>query len=211
MQRVPALGGVLLELGVRLLHHLLTLARELGAQPRHELPLLLDGGLQPVGVLADLCVGLGHQHLLSGLDALHVVGEALLQLADVARPVGEPLLDRQPERETSFSLSRSVASRSRSATSRRRSSAIRRSSSASCGQRVGAQPGEGVLELLGPLGELLRDDLVEGGLAALDLAFEQPLVRANLLQHDRARDQREHGNDRATTTATMVAAVTPSS
>ena len=195
MQRVPPLGGVLLELRVRLLHHLLTLAREVGAQAGHELPLLLDGGLQPVGVLADLRIRLRHQHLLAGLDALHVVREALLELADVAGPVGEPLLDRSLRRDEllaqpfgghPFALGDVAAPLLRDPPLLFRE--LR--------QRVGAQPGERVLELLRPLGELLRDDLVERRSAALDLAFEHPLVRSNLLQYERARNQGEHGDDR---------------
>ena len=195
VQRVPPFGGVLLELRVRLLHHLLTLAREVGAQAGHELPLLLDGGLQPVGVLADLRIRLRHQHLLAGLDAFHVVCEALLELADVARPVGEPLLDRSLGRDELLAEpfgGHPFALRDVAAPLLRDPPLLFRE----LRQRVGAQPGERVLELLRPLGELLGDDLVEGRSAALDLAFEHPLVRSNLLQHERARDQREHGDDR---------------
>ena len=195
VQGVPPFGGVLLELRVRLLHHLLRLAREVGAQPRHELPLLLHRRLQPVGVLADLRARLGHQLLLPRLDAFHVFREALLQLADVARPVGEPLLDRRLGRDELLAQSLGgvpLALGDIPAT------LLRDPPFLFCELRQGvcAQPGERVLELLRPLGELLRDDLVEGGSAALDLALEQPLVRSNLLQHERARDQRKHGNDR---------------
>ena len=172
VERVAPLGSVLLELRVRLLHHLLPLACEVGTEPRHELPLLLDGSLQPVGVLADLCVRLGHQRLLARLDALHVVREALLQLPDVARPVGEPLLDRglgrdellaEPLGGVALALGDVAAPFLCDPPLLLRE--LR--------QGVGAEPGERVLELLRPLRELLRDDLVEGALAALDLAFEQ--------------------------------------
>src|SRR5919197_4085586 len=84
---------MLLELRVRLLHHLLSGPRQLGPQPRDQLPLILDLRLPALALLADLRLDLRDQLALPCLDAPQLVGDALLQLLDVARPVGEPLLD----------------------------------------------------------------------------------------------------------------------
>ena len=128
-------------------------------------------------------------------DAGAVFSQALLQLGDVARPVGDPLLDRRLGRDEPLTqaLGRdSLPLGDVAAAFLCDPPLLLRE----LRQGIGSLPGQRVLELLGAHGKLVCHDLVERGLAPLGLAFEQPLVGANLLQNDRARRHREHGDDR---------------
>src|SRR5947209_8729523 len=195
VQCAAAFVRVLLQVGVRLRHRLLRRGRELGAQARDQLPLLVDLPLQALGVLPDLRLDLRHQLALPRLDPPQLFGEPFLQRLDVARPVVHPLRDRLLH--DGQLLAEALA---------RVALALCDVSAPFLGdpplffcelrEGVGTQTRQGALELFRPLCDLARHDLVERRLASLDLPPEEVLVALHLAEHEQGSEQRQNGHSR---------------
>ena len=154
---------------------------ELGAQACDQLALLLDLALQPLGVLTDARLDLGHQLALACLDALQLVGQA-------APAASRRRCPSRPRRCLDGPLRRARAgrraSRSRRARARRRRGGVprrcaapprRARESASARSRASIRSSSSLR-----CSSSCATTTVELALAALDLALERVLlVRAH--------------------------------
>ena len=190
MQRLPAFGSVLVELVARFLQHGSRRFRELLAQARERLLLLLNLALKPFRVLLDLRPDLDEQLPLARFNAFQLVVQARLELLDVACPVAEPLLDGSLDGEQLVAEPHG-----------RVALALRDIAPALVGnaplflgelrERVCAKPRECPLELLRALLELMRKDGVERALPLLDRTLEHLLLATHFAQDHDAGEQRE--------------------
>src|SRR5579862_1598594 len=127
---------------------------------------------------------------LPRLDAVEVATQPLLQLLDVARPGGQPVLHRLLRGDQLLS----EACRRGALSLGDVSATLLGDTALLChehGKRLGAETGECPLELFRALVDLERDDCVELRLSTRDLVVENARTRT----HTRERERRSRGCD----------------
>ena len=197
MQRPPALGRVLLDLGCRGGRGVAGRGRELLAQSLERDLLVLARRLEGLCVLAEPRVDLVEETLLALAQPEELLGERLLRALEVARPRRDALVDpRLRSRQRLGELRRRLPLplRDERATLLRMAALLLRQQR----DRVGARAGEHVRELVRAGGDLALHDLVEDALCALDLGLErgEPGERPpQRTERERQADEREAGDE----------------
>ena len=195
LQRLAPFDPVRLEVGRRRGRDLLRAPGEILAHLRCRRALLLQRGLKPVGVGVDPRLDLRRQLGLPLRDPRELVSEALLEAAQVRRPLGDPLLDvplclRQRLGELGARVA--LALRHVDPSLLRDPPLLVRER----GKRLRARERKRPLELVGAELDLACDDLVERGLATADLVLQRARRRAGAPQCEERRDRGANRDER---------------